>query len=169
MCHEHPSNVDAGNASVAFVPITSDQESLMNVHTIFRHSVAAAAVAFATTGVALAQSQTGVDTAPAASVPSQTTTTQAPSDLNAPIGSTSLTRADSSNEAFQKLDKQNRGFLSMADVAQLPSFGDAFANADRDADGRLDRSEFADAWAYYVDRNASTGVIGGAIANGAPQ
>jgi hypothetical protein len=76
-----------------------------------------------------------------------------------PIGSTGLGRADSANIAFLKLDIADRGFLSRSDVAQLPGFGDAFAQADGDGDGRLDRTEFADAWAAYVNRAQSPDTV----------
>jgi len=78
----------------------------------------------------------------------------APSPAGA-IGSTGIDRADSANAAFSKLDAADRGFVSRADTAQLPGFGDAFAQADHDGDGRLDRTEFIDAWSAYVARALS--------------
>ena len=156
----------------------------MNSHPTFRPTLVFAALAFGLCGAAFAQSSAD-NPAATTSVTTQTTTTvtapaspsaatdvaaaaaatatpaastQSSIELNAAIGSTSLTRADSANEAFQKLDTRSTGFLSRSDVAQLPGFGDAFAKADRDADGRLDRTEFSDAWSYYVDQGASGAV-----------
>jgi hypothetical protein len=104
-----------------------------------------------TTTVALPTVPSDATAAPSAQT---TVTTQTTLDPNAAIGSTALTRSDSSNEAFEKL-AHDRAFLAPSDVAQLPGFGDAFAKADRNGDGRLDRTEFSDAWSYYVDRGAS--------------
>jgi len=92
---------------------------------------------------------------PADTSPQAMVTPPSSIERNAPIGANSLSRSDSPNTAFAKLDAQNRGFLSRSDLSQLPDFGNAFAQADRDGDGRLDRSEFADAWSSYVDQSVS--------------
>jgi hypothetical protein len=94
--------------------------------------------------------------APEASAPAAATSTptsQTAVDPNA-IGGTSLTRLDTSNTAFEKL-APDRAYLTPADLAQLPRFGNAFAKADRDNDGRLDRTEFSDAWTYYIGPEAN--------------
>jgi hypothetical protein len=132
------------------------EEHAMKSRSTFGPTLALAAIAAGFGAAVLAQST--VDTA--ADTSAQTTvtvTTPSSIDPNATIGSTGLTRADSANAAFGKLDPQSRGFLSRSDLRQLPDFGNAFAQADRDADGRLDRTEFTDAWSYYVDQGASAG------------
>lgn len=151
----------------------------MSSQRMLRSKFAVFSVALAFAGVAFAQ--TAADNASAGSPPSTSTTTttttvELPSvpatsapEVTAPavttttsqttidpsaIGSTSLTRLDTTNTAFEKL-APDRAFLTPADVAALPGFGDAFAKADRDGDGRLDRTEFSDAWAYYIGQGAS--------------
>ncbi len=93
-------------------------------------------------------------TARASQAGESASTMQMPNDANTAIGSTSVVRSDSANEAFEKLAHGN-AFLSPADVNGMPGFGGAFAQADRDRDGRLDRTEFTHAWSSY-DEAAST-------------
>ncbi len=135
--------------------------------------LAVAAIAFALADAAFAQSMPDASSPDAAAT--TTTTTATPSTATRPrdsgqgaqapppsidaeaapsasIGSTGLDRSDSANVAFAKLDVADHPFLTRDDVAQLPGFGDAFAQADHDGDGRLDRSEFVDAWSYYVSQ-----------------
>jgi Ca2+-binding EF-hand superfamily protein len=51
--------------------------------------------------------------------------------------------------AFDKLDPGKRGFVTRADVANLPGFESAFQQADENNDGRLSQDEFARAWEIY--------------------
>ncbi len=51
--------------------------------------------------------------------------------------------------AFDKLDAGKRGFVTRADVTNLPGFESAFQQADENNDGRLSQDEFARAWAIY--------------------
>jgi Ca2+-binding EF-hand superfamily protein len=44
---------------------------------------------------------------------------------------------------FQQLDKDQKGFLTPADVANTPSIAQRFTKFDANKDGKLDRSEFA--------------------------
>ena len=145
----------------------------MNTRQAFRMNAAAVAVAFALCGGALAQSSsdagtstdaatsngastvalptvpaTSAATAPTSPAGGPASTMQMPNDANTAIGSTSVVRSDSANEAFEKLAHGN-AFLSPADVNGMPGFGGAFAQADRDHDGRLDRTEFTHAWSSY--------------------
>jgi hypothetical protein len=55
--------------------------------------------------------------------------------------------------AFRKLDADNKGYVTRADVAQLAGFESAFAQADQNRDGRLNASEFNSAWAIYTGNN----------------
>jgi hypothetical protein len=102
-----------------------------------------AAFAFGLAGGALAQ--TGVADS------SATATTSTTGSAPAAIGP--VTPLDNPSMAFEKL-ANGRAFLSEADVRSLPGFGEAFAGADGDRDARLDRTEFVDAWARYVDQGA---------------
>lgn len=62
-------------------------------------------------------------------------------------------KAELAISAFHKLDPDNKGYVTRDDVAQLPDFESAFAQADQNHDGRLNASEFNSAWAIYTGNN----------------
>jgi hyperosmotically inducible protein len=49
------------------------------------------------------------------------------------------------NPKFEKLDKNNDGFLSKDEVRDIRDYGKAFDSADANKDGKLDRAEFTSA------------------------
>jgi Ca2+-binding EF-hand superfamily protein len=51
-------------------------------------------------------------------------------------------RADADAQ-FQSLDRQNKGYLTPADVSGQPAIAQRFARFDANQDGKLDRGEFA--------------------------
>ncbi len=59
-------------------------------------------------------------------------------------------RSELPMSAFNKLDSENKGYVTRQDVQQLDGFGNAFAQADQNHDGRLNASEFNSAWASYT-------------------
>jgi hypothetical protein len=59
-------------------------------------------------------------------------------------------RAELPGSAFQKLDSENKGYVTLDDVAQLQGFESAFRQADQNHDGRLNMSEFSSAWATWT-------------------
>jgi hypothetical protein len=71
-------------------------------------------------------------------------TTSASADSSVP------TKTDSAEEAFRKFDKAAKGYVTWADVATLPDFATAFANADSTHLGRLNLTAFTQAWTGYV-------------------
>jgi Ca2+-binding EF-hand superfamily protein len=62
-------------------------------------------------------------------------------------------KAELAISAFHKLDPDNKGYVTRDDIAQLPDFASAFAQADQNRDGRLNASEFNSAWAIYTGNN----------------
>jgi Ca2+-binding EF-hand superfamily protein len=50
-------------------------------------------------------------------------------------------RADADIQ-FRQLDKDQKGFLTRADVSSTPAIAQRFAKFDANKDGKLDRSEF---------------------------
>ncbi len=60
----------------------------------------------------------------------------------APAFAQDATRADADTQ-FQQLDRNNKGYLTPADVSGQPTVAQRFARFDANKDGRLDRSEFA--------------------------
>jgi len=62
-------------------------------------------------------------------------------------------KAELAISAFHKLDQDNKGYVTRDDVAQMPGFESAFAQADQNRDGRLNASEFNSAWAIYTGNN----------------
>lgn len=59
-------------------------------------------------------------------------------------------RAELPMSAFNKLDTDSKGYVTLDDVRQLDGFASAFAQADQNRDGRLNASEFNSAWAIYT-------------------
>ena len=57
---------------------------------------------------------------------------------------------DSADTAFRKLDRAAKGYVTFSDVAVLPDFATAFANADSSHLGRLNLAAFTQAWAAYA-------------------
>lgn len=68
-----------------------------------------------------------------------TTSSDAPVGISQPKDST----------VFTKLDTDRNGFLSRAEVRDLQGYGEAFAEADRNRDGRLDSTEAITAHQLY--------------------
>jgi hypothetical protein len=58
-------------------------------------------------------------------------------------------RAELPDSAFVKLDANQRGYLTREDTLPLAGFEEAFRVGDRNGDGRLDSSEFHEAWTRY--------------------
>ena len=59
-------------------------------------------------------------------------------------------KTDSAGEAFRKLDKGAKGYVTWEDIAALPDFATAFGNADSTHLGRLNLTAFTQAWTAYV-------------------
>jgi hypothetical protein len=59
-------------------------------------------------------------------------------------------KTDSADEAFRKLDKGAKGYVTWEDIAALPDFATAFGNADSTHLGRLNLTSFTQAWTAYV-------------------
>ena len=62
-------------------------------------------------------------------------------------------RAELAISAFDKLDAENKGYVTLENVAQLEGFRSVFLEADQNHDGRLNASEFNSAWARYTGNN----------------
>ena len=62
-------------------------------------------------------------------------------------------RSELPMSAFNKLDNNNKGYVTRDDVQQLSGFESAFGQADQNRDGRLNASEFNSAWAIYTGQN----------------
>lgn len=92
---------------------------------------------------------------PTPGMPSSTTPGTATPSMNGTnsqsgaITSIAPSKSELSSSAFEKLDVNKRGFITRADVAQLPGFDSAFRQADANNDGRLSQDEFQRAWALY--------------------
>jgi hyperosmotically inducible protein len=69
---------------------------------------------------------------------------------------------DPVNPAFQKLDADHDGYISHDEAAKRRNFAQAFAEADDNRDGRLDRDEFVKAEAVY-DRMRTKAYIGDSV------
>jgi len=59
-------------------------------------------------------------------------------------------KTDSAETAFKKLDRSGKGYITWDDIAGLPDFATAFANADSTHLGRLNPISFTQAWSAYV-------------------
>ena len=66
------------------------------------------------------------------------------------VDSSMPAKTDSADVAFKKLDKGAKGYVTWEDVAALPDFATAFANADSTHLGRLNLTSFTQAWSAYV-------------------
>ena len=60
-----------------------------------------------------------------------------------------VTQRQTDNAAFTKLDADRDGFLSRGEVRHLKGYGEAFTEADRDGDGRLNPTETITAHQLY--------------------
>ena len=67
-------------------------------------------------------------------------------DANASVPS----KTDSAETAFKKLDRSGKGYVTWDDIAGLPDFATAFANADSTHLGRLNLIGFTQAWSAYT-------------------
>jgi len=84
--------------------------------------------------------------------PSGTRLPAAPQAVTSPgLNTPTITpsRAELPDSAFRKLDASNKGYITHGDVQSLPDFDQAFQANDRDHDGRLDATEFGNAWSQY--------------------
>jgi EF hand len=113
---------------------------------LMRTMLAAAAVSgLAVAGVALAQQQaqqqSASPTQPAASGYSNPAT-----QMPAVIPS----KSENAMSAFEKLDSAHLGYVAKEQVAKLDGFDKAFAEADKNKDGKLSQDEFRAAWAIYT-------------------
>jgi len=70
--------------------------------------------------------------------------------VSAGAGASVPTKTDSADEAFKKLDRGAKGYVTWEDIAALPDFATAFANADSTHLGRLNLVGFTQAWTAYV-------------------
>ena len=59
-------------------------------------------------------------------------------------------KSELASSAFEKLDAAHLGYLTKPEAEKLPGFDEAFDHADKNKDGRLDKSEFKIAWAEYT-------------------
>jgi hypothetical protein len=104
------------------------------MRTIFQQIAYAAALAFASAVTAL----------PAWAAADDAKAVSAASDASVPA------KTDSADEAFKKLDRGAKGYVTWEDVAAMPDFATAFANADSTHLGRLNLVGFTQAWSAYV-------------------
>ena len=79
----------------------------------------------------------------------------APSQLGVSGGAIEMppmipSKSELASSAFEKLDAAHLGYLTKPEAEKLPGFGGAFDRADKNKDGRLDKSEFKVAWAEYT-------------------
>jgi len=60
-------------------------------------------------------------------------------------------KSETMGSAFEKLSSSHQ-YVTRDEAGKLDGFDRAFAEADRDKDGRLNQEEFATAWAIYTGR-----------------
>lgn len=113
-------------------------------HSHYERSALAATVAgcLAMAGLAFAQSQY---TTPAQS---QTPNASTPKQMPAMTPN----KSETASSAFEKLDAAHAGYVTREQTAKLDGFEEAFTQADKKKDGKLDRDEFKAAWAIYTGR-----------------
>ena len=61
-------------------------------------------------------------------------------------------KAETAPSAFDKLATSGATFVTKEESGKLDGFDNAFSEADRDRDGKLNKDEFAVAWAIYTGR-----------------
>ena len=88
------------------------------------------------------------------STPGPTTTLQNPNLSASPIQMPSVTpgKSETAGSAFGKLAPSGSTFVTKEQSDKLVGFDRAFSEADRDRDGKLNKDEFATAWAIYTGR-----------------
>ena len=59
-------------------------------------------------------------------------------------------KSETASSAFEKLDAAHDGYVTKEQAGKLSGFNAAFAQADKDKDGKLNRDEFQAAWAIYT-------------------
>ena len=79
---------------------------------------------------------------------------QNPNLASSPIQMPSVlpSRAETASSAFDKLAASGSTFVTKEEADKLDGFDRAFAEADRDKDGKLSKDEFNAAWAIYSGR-----------------
>ena len=70
--------------------------------------------------------------------------------VTADANSSVPSKTDSAETAFKKLDRSGKGYVTWDDIAGLPDFATAFANADSTHLGRLNLVGFTQAWSAYI-------------------
>lgn len=70
--------------------------------------------------------------------------------VRADANSSMPSKTDSAETAFKKLDRSGKGYVTWDDIAGLPDFATAFANADSTHLGRLNLIGFTQAWSAYI-------------------
>ena len=68
---------------------------------------------------------------------------------NAPAAQVGVIQPQASSAGFDRLDADGDGFLSRQEVRDLDGYAEAFSQADRNRDGRLDASEAITAQQLY--------------------
>lgn len=59
-------------------------------------------------------------------------------------------KSETADSAFEKLDMSHRGYITKDEVNVLDGFDKAFAQADKNKDGKLTQDEFSNAWTIYT-------------------
>lgn len=94
-------------------------------------------------GGALAQAPVPVTGLPAARIDPPPETSKVPV-----VAKRTPSRNETARAAFQTMDPEKRGYLTLSDLVQLPGNTD-FDAADRNRDGRLSYEEFVPLWDKY--------------------
>lgn len=87
------------------------------------------------------------------SAPNGRSPTSSDAPVNRQLHGMTPNRAELAISAFDKLDAENKGYVTLENVAQLEGFRSVFLEADQNHDGRLNASEFNSAWARYTGNN----------------
>lgn len=99
-------------------------------------------------GVAFAQSTTLTAPNNSAGTPIDVPQLQMPGDLTS--GPNMPVQTENSLSAFQKLDRDGKGYVTRQEIDSLPQSSQIpFDRADVNHDGRLDANEFQGAWNDY--------------------
>ena len=99
------------------------------------------ALLLAALGLNGAYGQTRPDAAPDAGKPAVS-----PPEIIKPVPLSELKSADA---VFDKLDLNQRGYVTRQETKDLIGFGDAFRAVDTKGSGKLTRAQFRQAWALY--------------------